>query len=72
MIPSRLATKDEILLVHSDKFYNQMESTKTASQKQLKDLEGTPRSVEHTNVIKIISIVKYLILLIRMYSIMLF
>jgi len=72
MIPSRLATKDEILLVHSDKFYNQMESTKTASQKQLKDLEGTPRSVEHTNVIKILSIVKYLILLIRMYSIMLF
>ena len=39
MIPSRLATKEEILLVHSNKFYEYMESTKTASQKDLKNLK---------------------------------
>jgi acetoin utilization deacetylase AcuC-like enzyme len=50
MIPSRLATKDEILLVHSDQFYRMLENTKTASRKDLKNLDGTRRSVEYTNV----------------------
>jgi hypothetical protein len=52
MIPSRPATKDEILLVHSDRFYNDMESTKTMSRLNLKELKGAVRSVEYTNVIK--------------------
>jgi hypothetical protein len=51
MIPSRLATKDEILLVHSNNFYDSLESTKTASKKDLKNREGTLRSIEYTNVI---------------------
>ncbi len=52
MIPSRLATKDEILLVHSNNFYDSLESTKTASKKDLKNREGTLRSIEYTNVIE--------------------
>jgi hypothetical protein len=52
MIPSRLATKEEILLVHSNNFYQLLESTKTASRQDLKKLNGTPRSVEYTNVNK--------------------
>ncbi len=51
MIPSRLATKEEVLLVHSNKFYEYIESTKKASQKELQNLDGTRRSVEYTNVI---------------------
>jgi len=58
MIPSRPATKEEILLVHSDKFYNEMKSTKTLSERDLQNLDGTLRSVEYTNVNKIISIIK--------------
>jgi len=58
MIPSRPATKEEILLVHSNKFYNEMESTKTLSDRDLDNLEGRFRSVEYTNVNKMISIIK--------------
>lgn len=54
MIPSRLATKDEILLVHSDKFYDTLESTQTASRQELKKLGGSLRSVEYTSVIQIL------------------
>lgn len=50
MIPSRHATKDEVLLVHSEKFYKGIEDTKTAKQEDLKELGGTLRSVEYTNV----------------------
>lgn len=50
MIPSRLATKEEILLVHSEKFYDELELTKALSRLDLKKLQGTPRSVEYTNV----------------------
>ena len=53
MIPSRLATKEEILSVHTDRFYQMLEDTKTASRKDLKNLEGANRSIEYTNVIKI-------------------
>ncbi|CAF0859618.1 unnamed protein product [Rotaria sordida] len=49
MIPSRLATKEEILLAHNDEFYELMKSTKTASERQLKQLKGALRSVEYTN-----------------------
>jgi acetoin utilization deacetylase AcuC-like enzyme len=52
MIPSRMATKEEILLVHSTKFYELIESTKTLSKRDLNKLEGRLRSVEYTNVIK--------------------
>ncbi len=54
MIPSRLATKEEILLVHSEAFYDLIGGTKTASTKDLRTLGGTVRSVEYTNVIEII------------------
>jgi len=70
MIPSRLATKEEILLVHSNNFYELIESTKTASRQDLKKLEGTLRSVDYTNVNKFNLITHLLSLLIRMYSIM--
>ncbi|CAF3949322.1 unnamed protein product [Rotaria sp. Silwood2] len=49
MIPSRPATKEEILLVHSDEFYELMKSTKTATQKELQKFKGALRSVEYTN-----------------------
>jgi hypothetical protein len=54
MIPSRLATKEEILLVHSENFYTRLESTKTASKKELQFLDGSLRSIEYTNVIETI------------------
>lgn len=50
MIPSRYATKDEILLVHSEKFYNYIESSKIATKEQLRKFEGTERSVNYSNV----------------------
>lgn len=50
MIPSRLATKEEILLVHSEKFYDDLERTKTLSRLDLKKLDGSLRSVEYNNV----------------------
>ncbi len=72
MIPSRPATKEEILLVHSNKFYNEMESTKTLSERDLNNLEGRFRSVEYTNVNKMTSIIKIsYFLLIRICLIML-
>ncbi len=54
MIPSRSATKEEILLVHSDRFYDEMKSTKTLNDKDLTKLKGSLRSVEYTHVNKII------------------
>lgn len=50
MIPSRLATKDEILLVHSEEFYEYIESSKTATREQLKKFAGAARSVSYDNV----------------------
>ena len=50
MIPSRLATKEEILLVHSEKFYEDLERTKTLSRLELKKLDGSLRSVDYNNV----------------------
>jgi hypothetical protein len=58
MIPSRSATKEEILLVHSDRFYDEMKSTKTLNDKDLTKLKGSLRSVEYTHVNKIILIIK--------------
>jgi hypothetical protein len=52
MISSRMATKEEILLIYSTKFYELIESTKTLSKRDLNKLEGKLRSVEYTNVIK--------------------
>lgn len=51
MISSRLATKDEILLVHTNQFYENLENTKIENEKQLKNRGGTVRSIEYTNVI---------------------
>ena len=50
MIPSRHATKEEILLVHSESFYTMLEGTKTASSKELKALGGAVRSINYSNV----------------------
>ena len=50
MIPSRHATKEEILLVHNEKFYEYLESSKTATAAQLKKFEGQKRSVDYNNV----------------------
>lgn len=50
MISSRLATQEEVLLVHSPEFYEKMKSTKTATRKELDKLSGVLRSVEYTNV----------------------
>ena len=50
MIPSRHATKEEILLVHSESFYAMLEGTKTATSKELKALGGAVRSINYSNV----------------------
>ena len=55
MIPSRMATKEEILLVHNQNFYDGLETTKTATRRELQTREGKIRSVEYTNVIHIYS-----------------
>ncbi|CAF1459613.1 unnamed protein product [Adineta ricciae] len=49
MIPSRMATKEEILLVHNQDFYDDLETTKTATRRELQTREGKIRSVEYTN-----------------------
>ncbi|CAF3550340.1 unnamed protein product [Adineta steineri] len=49
MIPSRHATKDEILLVHTNRFYDDLETTKTQTKKELQKREGVSRSVDYTN-----------------------
>jgi hypothetical protein len=54
MIPSRPATKEEILLVHSDQFYERLQNTKAVTKEQLRSLSGALRSVEYTNVCFII------------------
>lgn len=56
MISSRYATKEEILLVHSDDFYELMKSTKTATKLELDKLFGGPRSIDYTNVIHFVFI----------------
>ena len=50
MIPSRHATKEEILLVHSDEFFGYLEKTKTASKEEMAKLSGKARSIEYSNV----------------------
>ncbi|CAF4560221.1 unnamed protein product, partial [Rotaria magnacalcarata] len=49
MISSRYATKEEILLVHSDMFYEFLKSTKTATRRELSELKGALRSIEYSN-----------------------
>ena len=61
MIPSRSATKEEILLVHSDQFYERIKCTKTATKEDLDELLGSLRSIEYSNVIRIDNCIVFLV-----------
>lgn len=50
MIPSRLAKKEEILLVHTPAFYEKIEKTKAATAEEIRALGGHERSVEYNGV----------------------
>jgi len=65
-----MATKEEILLVHSDQFYEKMECTKTLSGEDLAKLGGALRSIDYNNVWKFPLIKKDLCFSIRMSLIM--